>query len=63
MLFKIEDGVIEKVNLVSVKFVGEIGISGENGGLLAADVFKVGQKWLNKKLLVDAVSVYSSRTG
>ena len=63
MLFKIEDGVIVKVNLLSVKFVGEVGISRGDGGLLAADVFKVGQKWLNKKLLVDAVSVYSSRTG
>ena len=50
-------------DFVDVKFVGEEGVSQENGGLLCREVFPYDSKWKDRQLLHTAVRAYASRTG
>ena len=55
-IFSTASSTVIKASFARAKFVGEIGVTLKNGGLLGPRVFKAGQKWHNKKMLVGTAS-------
>ena len=49
-MFTYTDDIITAFDFVGVKFLGEPGVTTENGGVLATELFPINSKWCDREL-------------